>query len=155
MGNQHFNEYWVIADVGGGALHEKGKPYTIDRQMPFNPIGHFVATEPLTRNTGITGILQRRRVNHQQPRPTRFFFTCCRTHRRSSRVESLSASHTHCRHFLTDTALHQLTADLSRHSVGFVFSQAEPQPAAVSATPTLHHSDRLNNTSSMDWLYLS
>jgi len=41
--------------------------------MPLNPIGRFVETESFCPHTGITGVLDRLRVNDDETSPFRLF----------------------------------------------------------------------------------
>lgn len=54
-------------------MGKEGESQRIDRQVPFNPIGSFVETEPFGVHTSGAGVFDRLGVNGDQSRPLRFF----------------------------------------------------------------------------------
>ncbi len=68
------NQALVIGDIGFRAVREKRQSQRIDCQMPFNPIGGFVATESFRLSTGSARIFHRLGVDDEPSRPLRFFF---------------------------------------------------------------------------------
>ena len=75
---QHLEQPHIVCNISFRAMGKEGKPKSINGQMPFYAIGCFVETVAFGRYTRIAGILDGLRVNDDQGRPLRFFFTCLR-----------------------------------------------------------------------------
>jgi hypothetical protein len=65
---------WSSETFALGAIHKQGKAETIYRKMTLNTVGTLVKTKSLCLYTGVAGIFNSLRVNHDKSCPQVSFF---------------------------------------------------------------------------------